>query len=766
MLLLLALLQVGAAPSDKDPRPLHLASEASAVSIPREESASIDVDGRLDEPAWSRAARLGGFHQYRPVDGRPAEERTEILIWYSPQALYIGILAYARDAGAIRATLADRDNIGSDDRVTIFLDTFLDRRRAFFFAVNPLGVQQDGVRTDGVQSAGDIFGGDEDTNPDYYFESRGRVTDDGYVVEVRIPFKSLRFPGGTAPQRWGFNVLRAIPASGYEDTWTGVRRAGGPFLSQAGVIEGLSGLERGVVVEAQPFVTLTATGERGTDDRFSRDDPEPSAGANARLGFSQLSLDATINPDFSQIESDVGLVTVNERFALFIPEKRPFFLEGIELFSTPGQLVYTRRIVDPVAGGKLTGKLGPFGVAHLTTYDELADGKGLFNITRLRRDFGGSSVTGVTFTDFEAPGSAYNRVLAGDAHIVFSRIYFFEAQLGRAWTRDAIGGERAAPIWKAELDRTGRAWGFNYHLSGLGEEFESRAGFVPRTGIVQGRLFNRISFYGERGALLESVNIFSAPHRVWMYDDFGRRGAIEGVDELNTELRVRGGWELEAGVDRSFVRFAEGTFEDYEVDQGPLGIQPYVAPNEQRGLLRFWSELETPVYRIASASFFFSRGAVAIFDEGSEGRETRANLQVALRPTPALRVEASTVLSRINRDRDGSEFARTLLPRLKVEYQLTRSMFVRVVGEHRSERRAPLEDARTGEPLLISGVPTATEELGSLRMDWLISYEPTPGTVAFLGYGSTHDAPDATRVSALRRSADGIFVKLAYQFRR
>jgi hypothetical protein len=765
-LALLAIVQLGASIPQPDSLPVRLGRGAPSVPVPRIESPTVTVDGSLDEPAWTRAVRLAGFHQYRPVDGRPAEERTEVLVWYSPQALHLGIRAYARDPGAIRATLADRDNIDSDDRVTIYLDTFLDRRRAFFFAVNPLGVQADGVRTEGVESAGEIFGGNIDNNPDFLFDSRGVVTDSGYVVEVRIPFKSLRFPGGSAPQRWGFNVVREIPATGYEDTWTDVRRAGASFLAQAGTLEGLTELERGVVIEAQPFITLTATGERGDDDEFVRDKPDPSVGANGRLGFSHLSVDATINPDFSQVESDVGLVTVNERFALFIPEKRPFFLEGIELFSTPGQLVHTRQIVDPIAGGKLTGKLGPFGVAHLTAYDDATDGEGLFNITRLRRDFGGNSVAGLTFTDFESPGDSYNRVLAADVHLVFARLYFFEVQLGRSWTRHATGTARGAPIWKAEFDRTGRAWGFNYELSGLGDDFESRAGFVPRTGIVSGHFFNRFSLYGERGALIENFTTAIGPSWVWAYDDFGHRGALEGEADISTQWRLRGGWDAELGVSRQFVRFEEGAFADYEVDRGASGVEPYDAPDELRDLFGIVAEVETPTYRVAGASASLFHGAVPIFDEGSEGRETRASVRLTLRPTTALRVEATGVLSRIRRERDGSEFARTVIPRLKVEYQLRRSLFVRVVAEHRAERRAELKDARTGEPILVAGVPAARQELGALRMDWLVSYEPTPGTVAFLGYGSTHDAATASRFSALRRSADGFFVKLAYQFRR
>ena len=335
------------------------------VAIPRVDAA-VTIDGALDEPAWARAVRLSGFSQYQPVDGRAAEEQTDVLVWYSPDALHFGIVAHDRDPSTVRATVAHRDDLDQEDSVTIYLDTFNDRRRAFFFAVNPLGAQQDGVQSEGSGAAGTLFGGNIDKSPDYKFDSQGSVTDSGYIVELRIPFKSLRYPG-TGPQTWGINIKRKIQRTGYEDTWTDVRRASASFLAQSGTITGLHDMRRGVVTEVQPVVTSDASGQRlSAGGQFRRAAVELDPSVNVRVGLPNVAIDATINPDFSQVETDAGLVTTNERFALFVPEKRPFFLEGVELFSTPNQLVYTRRIVAPIAGGKFTGKLGPLGVAYLT----------------------------------------------------------------------------------------------------------------------------------------------------------------------------------------------------------------------------------------------------------------------------------------------------------------------------------------------------------------------------------------------------------------
>jgi hypothetical protein len=719
LLALLLQLQAAAAPISGRGSPV--------VTIPRIE-AEIRVDGRLDEPVWAEATRLGGFSQYQPVDGRPAEERTDVLVWYSPTAIHFGIVAYDRNPGSIHASVSDRDNIANDDNVTIYLDTFNDRRRAFFFGVNPLGVQDDGVRSEGAgTAAGSLGGGSVDRNPDFIYQSKGMVTDSGYVVEVRIPFKSLRFPGGGA-QRWGLNIVRDVKRTGSEDTWTDARRANASFLTQSGTIDGLHDLHRGVVAEIQPFVTAAASGAVDPESgRFSRGDVDPSAGANLKLGFTNMALDATVNPDFSQVESDAGLVTINERFALFLPERRPFFLEGIELFSTPNQLVYTRQVVDPVAGAKLTGKFGKLNVAYLGAVDDAGPDNALFNIARLRRDLRGTSAAGLTYTD-RIEGDNYNRVLAGDARIVFGRLYFLQGQLGGSWTRDAAG-TRNAPVVEAEFDRTGRAWGFNYQLNALGEGFETRSGFVPRNNIVSLHGFNRLSWYGGRGALVENFTTFFGPTRIWSYGDFLAEGPIEGNDMVNTTTRFRGGWSLEVSGTRNFVTFDPAAYAGYTLADTAVAYAP---PNRLDNAFAGSVRLTSPTFRMFNGDFRVQRNEVAIFPEASEGRETRITSALEFRPTNSVRVGLSTTYSRITRRRDGSEFARTVIPRLRTEYQPSRALSFRFVGENQSQRRAALLDAASGAPLYIRGGPAGAVESGRFRMDWLVSFEPTPGTVAFL----------------------------------
>jgi hypothetical protein len=741
---------------------------APSFDIPRVVAAdSIAIDGNLSDPAWASAALLTGFHQYEPSDAQPAAQETAVRVLYSPTALYFGIVAHVRPGSNLSATVSNRDNILNDDRVLIYLDTFNDRRRAFVFGVNPYGVQLDGVRSEGSGAAGQRFGFGEDWSPDFHFESRGTITDSGYVVEVRIPFKSLRFPP-EREQSWGLNISRITPSTNTTDTWVDARRASASFLGQSGTMHGITDVERGIVTEWQPFVTAVMNGSRDdVADEFSRGSAKGEAGLNVRVGFPAVSLDATINPDFSQVETDVGQVTANERFALFIPEKRPFFLEGIELFNTPNQLVYTRRVVSPSVGAKLTGKVGRFNMAWLAALDDRPGDDALFNISRLRTDLGGNSFAGVTLTDRRLEGHS-NTVVAADTRIVFGRLYFFEAQAGQSRTTTA-GVTTTAPLYHAVLDRTGQLWGFHYELTGFGEDFESEAGFIERNDNVNASFNNRLAFYGSSPrSLVQSLWFFGGPERLWRYDDFGSSAALEGGEDLRATLNLRGGWRVNANVERSFFSLEPEQYEGLSVPVAGGLFDPYTPSHKLDNLWNGELSVNLPSRRMLDASVTLSGGAVAIFAEGSEGRSTRIDAEIGLRPTPSIRLEALAAVARLTRAHDGSEFSRTVIPRLKVEYQPLRSFFLRVVGELRDERRDALRAAGSSTVLYLDGVQSVAAHGRSLRTDWLISYEPSPGTVAFFGYGNTLERPETqgARGQGMRLEQDGFFVKVAYRFRR
>src|SRR5213592_473062 len=279
------------------------------VRIPRFEADAV-VDGALDEPVWKGAAVLTGFSQYAPADGRPAEDSTEVLVWYSATAVYFGVRAFEAH-GRPTMTLANRDQIFDDDNVQILLGTFHDGKQALMFAVNPVGVQGDGslIERANVTASGFIGGAlvgreQPDLSPDFVFQSRGRVTDWGYEVEVRIPFKSIRYQP-RQPQDWRLNIVREVKHSGVEDSWFPARRASATFIGQAGNLVGLSGMHRGLVMDVNPEATGRASGAPGLTRGYRYDVGDPQVGGNVRWGVSDnLTLNGTVKPDFSQVESD------------------------------------------------------------------------------------------------------------------------------------------------------------------------------------------------------------------------------------------------------------------------------------------------------------------------------------------------------------------------------------------------------------------------------------------------------------------------------
>ncbi len=749
------------------------------VPIPRVEAAAV-IDGVLDDAVWAEAARLVDFSQFQPVDGRAADDPTEVFVWYSGDAIYFGIRAHEIHGDVVRATDANRDNIASDDHVQILLDTGNDRRLAFLFGVNPLGVQQDGTRSDqfgggagGRSATGGGVGnlnpldGTVDLNPDFTFESRGRVVTGGYEVEIRIPFKSLRYQERDI-QSWGINVLRRVQHSGFQDTWTPAVRASASFLGQSGTLEGLQGITRGLVLEMTPTTTGRMDGRptaTGWDYQSTQE-----FGADVRWGIRQdLTLNGTVNPDFSQVEADVGQVVLNERFALFFPEKRPFFLDGLELFDTPNQLIYTRQILSPEGGVKVVGKLGRTNVAALVAGDDsktsLRGGDTpIFGVARLRSDIGRNSTLGAVVTTRE-DGADFSRLLSTDMRLYHSNLYYVEVQAAQSWT-DSAGVSRNDPLLAITWDRTGRAWGFNYGVSAIGDGFRAAAGFVNRVGIVNARLFNRLTGYGGPDALVETYGLFGGVSRIWSYSGLDN-GAIEGSESISPSATLRGGWRIGGSVSRNFFSYDPAQYSGITVERqgaGAIDTVGFAVPEPERNLWGGSVRVTTPTYRQFTATANVSFGRAPIFREAAPGRSFRVDATIDLRPTTALRGALQFTRLTLDRRRDGSRFSTETIPRLKVEYQLNRSIFFRFIGQYAARSRTALRD-RTGRPLLVDGEQDQGSTTNQVTMDWLFSYRPTPGTLFYLGYGATLEEPREFRFNNLRRTNDGFFGKLSYLFR-
>jgi hypothetical protein len=753
-----------------------------SVHVPRIE-AEVKVDGQLDEPAWAQATMLTGFSQYAPTDGLPASDSTQVLVWYSPTAIYFGIRAYEAH-GSATATLAGRDQIFNDDNIQILLGTFHDGRQAMMFAVNPLGVQGDGALLEGRNTGSSlVFGGavqgreQADLSTDYVFQSKGRVTPWGYEVEVRIPFKSLRFQ--PAPeQSWNINVIREVKHSGFEDSWAPALRAAPSFLNQSGEIVGLAGLRRGLVMELNPEATERVTGAPGTVSGYDYTRGNPQIGGNVRWGISNsLALNGTVHPDFSQVESDAGQLAFDPRQALFFAEKRPFFLEGGELFSVPSNLIYTRRIVQPVAAAKLSGNIAGTDVGVLSAVDDQINSVSgsdnpIFNILRLQRRISSHARIGIVYTDEEDAGNS-SRVAAVDGR-VSSGVFSFNYQMAGARTH-TDSSTVTAPLWATSVNAQGHHAGLAAGFSGISDQFYTASGFISRNGIVHSYLDPSWTLFGKRGAFIERFTGDILYDGIWQYQNFihGRHRQDEKL-HFNGAASLHGGWNAGLGVFIESFGYDSSLFANYRIEVpksgGGLDTIPftgrYTIPNAE-----WLFQLNTPQWQHFTGGGYYLQGHDENFFEWQSARLRLLQFDVTWRPTDRIRAEASYFWQQVARRTDGSIVDVGRIPRLKLEYQVSRPFFVRLVGQYVQNRTDSLrDDGRTNGTILIpdgNGVlqrstPSSTN---LFHVDVLLSYQPVPGTVILAGYGS--DMLDAGEFGFrnLTRADDAFFMKLSWLFR-
>jgi hypothetical protein len=773
MLKLLLTLQL-ALPQAAAPAPIvyHGRLNQTTVSAPKREEAEIKIDGLLSEANWSEAALLTGFSRYQPVDGLPAEDSTEVLIWYTDHAMYIGVRAFEPHA-SVHAKLADRDRITADDYVYFMLDTFNDRRRALVFAANPLGVQSDGVIDEGR-------GGDTDLSPDYLFQSKGRVTDYGYELEFRIPFKSLRYPT-TQVQDWGFNVVRRVQHSGQDLSWTPAVRARNSFLAQSGTLTQLTELKRGLVLEVNPVMTGKVDGTLNTTtNEYKYASMAREFSGNVRWGVTaNLTMNATANPDFSQVEADVAQVNFDPRQSLFFAEKRPFFLDAIEQFAAPNNLIYTRRVVNPDAAMKFTGKVGTTNIGFLSAVDgedfsRLGSDRPVYNILRARRDVGAQSVIGLVYTD-KIDGSDYNRVAAIDARFAFNRIYTFFGQVAGSFWQTA-GTKETTPLWEFSLARNGRRYGFGANIEGTHDDFVAGGGFISRAGIVHSNINNRVTFYGTPNSRLQAYQTSLVFDNTWDYQEF-EEGV--GPDDIklhwNNTFLLRGGWNIGVNWLLETFRYPDQLYTNYwVVNTSPSGAVIDTTKFEGRRRIPNYDlfvTFSTPQWPKFSANGNFVIGRDENFEEWAPGYIFFLTANTDYRPTNKLRVNFRYVEQRTVRPSDNSVVRLSRIPRLKLEYQVARPLFVRLVGQYVADQRAELrDDAGNGDPIVVCNAARTSCSRGgyfrqNFRGDVLVSYQPTPGTVFYAGYGSSAVDSGPFDFKNVTRTSDGFFVKLSYLLR-
>ena len=674
--------------------------------------------------------------------------------------------------GEVRSTLADRDKLDNEDYVLLVLDTYNDKRTAYTFAVNPIGQQSDGTLTDNPSISRNSFPFKVDNNPDYMFTSSGRLTKDGFVVEVEIPLKSLRFQSEDT-QNWGFNVLRRVQHSGYWSSWSGARQGVASFLAQGGTLVDMSGLKREKVFDINPEIRGSLN--RGPSPEKFGAETNDALGLNLRYGLSSnVVMNATLNPDFSQIEADVAQINYDPRRSLYFPEKRPFFLDGIELFSTPTRLIYTRRIANPVAAAKIAGKVGATTLAMISAADNtgpsIADMDAAFvNALRLKRDLSaqnhiGPVYTGKSHTDWS------NRVFAIDGRFVAKDTYTFRAQGGFSQTNDKEETGTIAPMWNVAANANGRKWSGSFSFKAYHKEFKPAIGFVERGNYVTVTTGPTRRFYGKTGAMVEQLSLSLRVTGNWDYNGFtdGNRADDRRIYP-SFALQFRDGWRLTNFTWIEKFSYPENFFTNHFI-KTPTGFAHYQGTPE---LANYGAmiELSTPQLDRISAKLKYGFGTDPNYDEWAPGKINLIESKIKWNPTDQIRISLRYNLQQNFRKSDGTLVSESRVPRIKIEYQITPTIFLRGVVQYTSKYRDDLRDnSRTELPIYFKDsnddyIPALSKTTNNIEADFLFSYRPTPGTLVFFGYGSALTEPNRFQFQSLQRQSDGFFMKFTYLLR-
>ncbi|NIM58194.1 MAG: hypothetical protein GTO16_04530 [Candidatus Aminicenantes bacterium] len=702
----------------------------------------IKVDGILDEQAWTEAVVIKLPYEWLPGDNIPSPVDTDCLVTFDKKYFYVAFRCYDPEAKKIRAHLMDRDSTDTfiqDDHVVIMVDTFNDERRAFQFRVNPLGVQADANFSESE--------GYEDFSWDAIWNSRGRISDWGYAVEIAIPFSQLRFTESSEGQTWGFGAERSYPRSVRHRMSSHMRRRDiGCILCQQNKITGLQGMTTGLNIEIDPTLTAIRTDIREDFPAGAvvAGDEELDPGVTFRWGITpNLILNATANPDFSQVEADVAQLDVNTRFALYYPEKRPFFLEGADFFLTPVQAVFTRTVADPDGGLKLTGKLGKSAIGFFAAYDRInnlifpanqgsvstsIDQDVTSGVLRYRRDVGRNSTVGLLYTGRTAD-DYYNHVGGVDGFLRLSRTKELRFQYLHSETdyTDATSSDFGQPsghfggdAFRASFNHFGRNWTYGLSYNDRNPTFRADYGFVPRVDIRSANAQITRRIWGKRGEWFTQIT-FSAGGNV-TYDHEGN------LTDSTVALETSYFGPLQTAIQVTYFRERERFLQEiYDKDQ-----------------LSFYTEIKP-----AGGIRFNIMGWLGDVIDYSNARKASA-----LNVIPS----AEIILGRninINFRHDfqrftlrGDEIFEANLSQLKVVYNFNLRMFVRGIIQYLNLARTPA--------LYVDPVP---RKMQTVFTQILFSYKLNPQTVFFLGYSDNYFGETGIDIAQTDRT---FFIKLGY----
>jgi hypothetical protein len=704
-------------------------------------TAAIAIDGIMDDAAWADAIPVKINIETRPAENTPAPVETTAYLVEDGQSLYIAFDAKDPEPHKIRAYLRDRDSAWNDDFVGIVIDTYGDERRAFEFFVNPLGAQMDLTNDDVNQR--------EDESWDAIWDSAGKINEDGYIVEIEIPLSQLRFPNVDGKQTWGVDLLRFYPRDHrYRFSNNTQDRSVNCYLCQFQKIQGLEGAEPGRDLEVVP--TLTALQSSTTDDAgfvpLSSDSVDTEVGLNVRWGITpDLTANLAINPDFSQVEADVAQLDINNQFALFFPEKRPFFLEGADYFRTPVQAVFTRTVANPSAGTKLTGKRGNNTFGVFLAQDDLtnlifpgatsSDSESLEQentafVGRYSRSFGESSTVGALLTS--RTGDDYHNTVGGfDLRWKINDQHSVRAQYLRSDTEYPLD---IATDFDQPLDS------FDGHAAHAGYNYDSRSWFAYVRHIEQSDGFRADSGFVPRVDITQQVVGLG---RIWHGDE----------DNWFSQIRLNGDWDI-AHDDQG--RLLEREVEAYLNVSGPMQSHFEVGALNRDTLANDVLFEET---KLSAFAEFQPRGGLLLgvwsrvgdqvdFDNTRLGDEVRVDPFVRWNINRHLLLRYDGVFVKLD-SKDGARIFDAAVHDVRLTWQFNMRSFLRLTTQFQDIERNPASYTDT--------VDSRSRDVGR---QLLYSYKINPQTVFFLGYSDS--LIDDDNLSGLTTTDRTWFMKLGY----
>lgn len=680
------------------------------------------------------------FRQYQPGDGTPVTEPTTAYLSYDEKNLYVVFVCHD-DPRQVRAHLSKREDSDRDDGVGILLDTFRDFHRAYYFFSNPLGVQSDAIYTEGQGY---------DFSFDTLWKNTGRLTPDGYIVFFSIPFKSLRF-SPEAKQTWGIALYRVILRKSEFDYWPYLTQREEGITQQFAPVTGLENISPGRNIQLIPY-GLLAGDHYLNQPNFQnpsvvpgfKDNFEHRAGLDAKFVTKDaLTFDLTLNPDFSQVETDDPQVTINQRFAVFFPEKRPFFIENAGFFTTPINLFFSRQIANPQFGGRMTGKLGDWTLGALVI-DDRKPGEnfttGQYNtravdgVVRVTREFGNQSYIGgfLSSRDF---GGTHNRVASLDARLKLKKNWVFDLQAVHSWTRQeepvgadclsfepnaqGIGSQQGHALW-ADASYTGRHFFYSGNYNDYTPDFCTELGFVNRVDIRQENSNAGYFWKPKKGKVINFGPLVSETvdwNHAGVLQDWAAAAAFELDFTKQTTLNVSRGEAYELFSNIGFRKHSTAI---------SFSSQPYK-----------WVAFSARYSQGTGENYYPGPGLLPFL-----GNTRRVNLDFTLRPTSRFRFDETFIYSRLGtRDRStppgyapGSNIFNNYLMRSKVNYQFTREFSLRLILDYNGTlANQGLVDLQSNLGNFDTTFVTPTKQFTT---DILFTYLLHPGTAVYVGYNN------------------------------